>query len=1289
MIEFKRNLTQTNPIRKHIGLSFDRVGSDDERINEVVKVLKSNNFDPSKSKVLIFVGSRNGCEEANKELNSCLIESKHPSANRTQFYHAGLDAIQREERYEDYKNDRLDILIATKAFGMGMDIKNIHFVFHIGPSATFEDFLQEIGRAGRDPNLLNAAGYSDSKKLITKCLLTNDDFAKLKDRNHKNQITWLDLGRAFNTIINYISQFRDLESTIENPFPLPLDLIDNDEKYDEVLNKDTFLRVCLYWLEKLGRVSLGLYTPTHFPFLIILDQTKNIKIFKNSSDRDKAQLIQNEILRLKSLPENSEKVMIGMESLKHLIAENRKSEVMRILFLGQNSGMFKIDRNIKFEVTKLRSASLKRNYPAYHPTILATMNLAQKLIELVPFGKETAFTSDEIEDLGRKVVSDIFIIKNLNWKEPKLSSSIQTNPLFYTAKDLRAKLIEDFITKRAKFAFRILSFLPGVKHKSTIKIDKHTGKASTINLLYNGNKNTVLNTESLKTFTRDLTKFVEFVAEYYFQNNVEKFNLIDLINELELSIGTERHFQHIMFIARALGYIRGDGNIASMGIELGVLNFEKLDALETNNRDSKIQQEFKKVNRMKLLRLLALECLASISNQRQEAFIVGYFQCKEESDILMLMDEHFGSNHPSLAAFREEALQKAKEELNPDQKAIYDSALNKNLQVIAGPGTGKTKTLTLRVARLIQEENVRPEKILILAYNKAVVLELKSRLSELFAKLGYHRIINRLNVFTFHGYAKYCLEDSLNDTDFDKWIPILIDKIKTNNIDVLSKIGTINYLLVDEFQDITGERLRFLKQLSTVNKLKMTVIGDPNQSIYGYERSEQGDQMSPVPLYKKFQDEFRPINLHLSINYRSYPEILNVAQDLLSKNSEEIKLPKIRANSATPLDFVPVRILGNENWNTELKSLTSYIDQDGNKLQQIAIMFRSNNEVYKAFNLIQDLSCDTLRIRIQGAKGALVKTREFHFFLSSLNSKLDEYLNTDFIKEFKSLRDKKMEERSNWDLYLLDLFLCILKEFGDEKKSTYAELKEFVWDLSSKDDGHFGKIYDKNISKVSNKTAGQEVVLTTMHKVKGLEFDAVLIPSSITDLAKTNDTSKIDEILEEERRLYYVAYTRAKRKLTVIKHKREEALDNNVPFSYQKAAIDKAYGFFLEEGIQKFKLFWGASKYGESSYDLIDSKIKIGSVLTLNRTLRSVYTFWEVRFNNQTIAQLSTEISKRLPDTNCIYGFIISAVYVSTYEETLKSDEINDTKFASKWNQESIDRGYIYIIDFSGFGKYS
>jgi ATP-dependent DNA helicase RecQ len=130
----------------------------------------------------------------------------------------------------------------------------------------------------------------------------------------------------------------------------------------------------------------------------------------------------------------------------------------------------------------------------------------------------------------------------------------------------------------------------------------------------------------------------------------------------------------------------------------------------------------------------------------------------------------------------------------------------------------------------------------------------------------------------------------------------------------------------------------------------------------------------------------------------------------------------------------------------------------------------------------------------------------------------------------------------------------------------------------------------------------------------------------------------------------------------------------------------------LKEGIDKFTMYWSAGSYGGNSFNTIKNVIKIGDPIILGNEQRAGYIFWYAYINNQKVAQLSRDLVNQINQYPSLSGFVVSSVYVHTYEETVRSDEnrilenLHAQQYASNWTQTAIDRGFIYLIDFSGFG---
>lgn len=97
-----------------------------------------------KTPALIYTSSRKKAEEISEFLNLNRINCA--------YYHAGMPNIQRKKIQEDFLNDKIPIIAATNAFGMGIDKKDIRLIIHYNTPGSIENYYQEIGRAGRDGN---------------------------------------------------------------------------------------------------------------------------------------------------------------------------------------------------------------------------------------------------------------------------------------------------------------------------------------------------------------------------------------------------------------------------------------------------------------------------------------------------------------------------------------------------------------------------------------------------------------------------------------------------------------------------------------------------------------------------------------------------------------------------------------------------------------------------------------------------------------------------------------------------------------------------------------------------------------------------------------------------------------------------------------------------------------------------------------------------------------------------------------------------------------------------------
>lgn len=610
-----------------------------------------------------------------------------------------------------------------------------------------------------------------------------------------------------------------------------------------------------------------------------------------------------------------------------------------------------------------------------------------------------------------------------------------------------------------------------------------------------------------------------------------------------------------------------------------------------------------------------------------------------------------------------------------------------------------------------------------LAYNRAVVIELRTRLTKLFASLGLSRSASQLHVYTFSSFAKrVCGDTALSECEMNEWEGVLLDTIKKKPNDVRAAMPDLQYVFIDEFQDITQTRLDAMFGLKKIYYgLTFFTIGDKDQSIYGFEKEES---MDPNYYYDQLYKTLNPKKMTMSTNYRSYPKILKEASRFLPKTSH-IPVPCKKNIENEPKSEYVYIYQDSREWSKDFGGYVLWLKEQG--VTDLAVFFRTNNEVYHGYSLIKALNLPGIRIRIQGASTCeLYRMREIYAVLKLLDSNRNKRLkleNNQTELELKKTISSWINKIPNWDSFYLDIAFVLILDYldfasTDEVSHTYGDMADSIRETLKEDNPQLYKLYDDKRFQNRRILLDQQlnVVLTTMHKVKGLEFDAVIITPSVTSLP-FNPTEDIDESIplspndieqiEEEKRLLYVAYTRARKYLFIYKGNRERAVENMQRFT----SLEDQWGIRERNvGLDNYNIGFNAGfifkgnkaiAYNVRKNDPVVIKRHIGMT-----KFGQQFTTYNIIHNGSIVGQLSRSSSiahrMRTNDIELLTGFFVSDVFYWSYQDTLDSDKRKEKEFlknpakfknkkpepfAPKWCEDARKQGYVFIVDIAGYGK--
>ena len=1292
-----------NPVRNHIGMEFAVTDDSTEgRTTLLFHKIEESGFDPSISRILVFSRTRKMTEEVSTLLSDKLKSSSLYSslAEKVGYFHAGMDAEDRSESFDKFRDGEFVILIATKAFGMGMDIPNIHYIFHLSPPQFIEDYLQEIGRAGRSREMYERAGFNPDNPIPTQCFVSVEDFRNLRTLLAQGMLNWEDVRSIYVAVRDFVEKFQPEGAEQTVPIAVP-DNIWKKETSSGAVADPTAFRLGLYWLERMRRITMGYYASTTIDLAL-----------KDSGERppirdEKLGAVYDFVLKEAAKWKNPDNVQIYINEICSQLSIGQNS-LFRYIIQGSRSGLFSVINRTAFSLTKLRMDEvhycLENRAPffvinvVFEATRLLLSSMEVRKSTLVDIQKRNAILEEALASSGIiEATDDHQNREHMPWYKPN-GSGISTKKTY----------VKDLSMKRAKYMFTIVDMLPGTSVKSLIDDRKHL----VIQEVYVSSGRWK---DYLAKMKDDCFKLAKYLAERFFRNERD-FIWTESIFELRLP-DEYQYLCDLVSILRMLGFINADG-ILSTGIEINLTDNrneipESIGGDQTEVHidplDKDVMDDFYEVNFLKELKFSLMDTFRDIPKERFSEFIQSYFSCKTREDYMRVMGQYNEEGSDRMKALQKVAIKTQEDRLDDMQRAIYRESIDEDINVIAGPGSGKTHVLTLRCAKLVYHHKVLPQNILVLAYNRAVVEELKTRLSRLFNELGYGRSMSHLQIYTFHGLAKKYCYDQIKDKPMEEWESTFLNYItnpRTKGV-FRAAMGNVQYVLIDEFQDITQTRLELMLQMRKLLKRdnvepRFFTIGDINQSIYGFDKLKQGYPMDPQYYYEELRTSINPKEMWMTTNYRSYQGILDAAFKfipgddvrLLPHSSEKIVAPKeqhvfIKDSTSIWFQEFPGLI-------QEFKSFNNTEEEGSRRILSVAVFFRSNAEVYRGYSHLKKMNLGNVRIRIQGASGEFFRTRECYSLISSLRRNPNEIVGTDMKDKVKAFLDGRRSQYPNWDSYYLDLTYALALDYlsiSIPGSTLYSDMADYLEDVGERDDGQLSKILQKYRNEFPHLGESIEIVLTTMHKVKGLEFDAVIITPSYQPLGYDRDGNLEEhwqDLIGEERRLYYVAYTRAKKRLYAYRYPRELKVEAGACYM-PSPQLQRRLGHSFDQGLDKFNISFTVSNFGVN--EMIRSKISKNDNVFLQRNRYG--NGWNVMYVEKTTGRIwqigslskgeNWYVNRACQGVSRVDGLFVSDVYTWRYEDTLRADATKNTTYASQWTQEAIQYGSVLIVDIAGY----
>ena len=747
-------------------------------------------------------------------------------------YHGKMDVKEKTANQNAFISGEIPIMVATSAFGMGVDKKDVGMVIHYEISDSLENYIQEAGRAGRD------------EKIVADCfvLFNEEDLGKHFILLNQTRLSIKEIQQIWKAI-KEITRFR---STVSNS---ALEIARKAGWDDNVVEIETRVTTAIAALEDAGYLKRGQNMPRVFANSILSKNAQEAIDKINASERFQEKQKEKGIRIIKKLFSSKSRKQSNDET-----AESRidyisdhlgivKEEVINIVNLLREEKILADAKDltafIKKGDNKNRSLNIVESFSRIENFLLPLFEEQEKTFHIKELNEAAEVQGCEDVSTNKiKTIINYWAIKNWIKRRNLENSKNHIVVLCLHPKELLKEKLE----KRYELAKYIVELL---YDKSNLNVSENDAGKEEV-----------------------LVEFSVHELKDAFENSIASFGKKVSIEDVE----------DTLFYLSRIEAIKIEGGF------LVVYNRLTIERLEQDNKKRYKVEDYQKLNqfyenKVQQIHIVGEYAKKMISDYRDALqFVDDYFQLNYTS----FLNKYFkGSRQNEIKRnLTPTKFRQLFGELSPSQLKIITDNETKYIVVAAGPGSGKTRVLVHKLASLLLMEDVKHEQLLMLTFSRAAATEFKKRLLKLIGNAA-----NYIEIKTFHSYCFDLLGKVGSLEKSDVILKKTIEKIRNKEVEVSRITKTV--LVIDEAQDMDEDEFSLINTLMEQNEeMRVIAVGDDDQNIFEFRGASS-------KYLEQFIKVNSAVKHELVENYRSKSNLVHFTNQFVKQINHRLKTTPI------------------------------------------------------------------------------------------------------------------------------------------------------------------------------------------------------------------------------------------------------------------------------------------------------------------------------------------------------------------------------------------------------------